>query len=92
MSKSINANEDVVREVLKNSTALMENTRESLDLLERVILSAEINGWSDHNYHIIKEKIDEANRSMKDALMAYEEDICPNLKKIIESIDNFQNL
>jgi len=89
MSKNISVSEEVVNDILKRIHILVEESTILINQANRSVTSAEIQGWNDINYIHFKDNYDNAERQVKEGLKEFEESIIPELKRILNSIEEF---
>lgn len=80
----------VVQELLRKTNKLIEETRINLNALNQAVAAAEMMGWNDKNYYRFKDNFSIAKRHFDEGLSLMEEVISPELKRILNNIENFK--
>lgn len=88
-TRRISIDQDAVNEILKRSSALVEEVGIMLSGADRALVNAELQGWNDEYYINFKDDFDIAERLIKEGVKQFEETLIPELKKILASIEDF---
>ena len=89
MDKRISISQDAVNEILKRANILVEESQILLNTTTKSVVNAEMQGWNDINYIRFKDNYDTAERTLKDGIKQFEEVLVPELKKLLNSIEDF---
>jgi len=87
--KRISISSEAVTDILLRLNILSEELGILSSSVNKSVTNAELQGWNDNSYYRFKEEYDSTERQVKDILSQYEEVLIPNLKKILNSIENF---
>jgi hypothetical protein len=88
-TRRISIDQDAVNEILKRSSALVEEVGIMLSGANRALINAEMQGWNDEYYINFKDDFEIAERLIKEGVKQFEETLIPELKKILSSIEDF---
>lgn len=89
MDKRISISQDAVNEILKRMNILVEEGQMLLNSTNKAVLNAEMQGWNDMNFIRFKDNFDIAERTLKDGFKQFEEGLIPELKKLLNAIEDF---
>lgn len=89
MDKRISISQDAVNEILKRMNILVEEGQMLLNTTNKSVLNAEMQGWNDLNFIRFKDNFDIAERTLKDGFKQFEESLIPELKKLLNAIEDF---
>ena len=89
MAKNIVVSEEAVNDILKKILIMIEEVQILTNQSNRSVSAAELQGWNDMNYIHFKDKFDNAERQIKEGIKEMEEVLVPDLKKILNSIEDF---
>lgn len=89
MDKRISISQDAVNEILKRANILVEESQILLSTTTKSVVNAEMQGWTDINYIRFKDNYDTAERTLKEGIKQFEEVLVPELKKLLNSIEDF---
>lgn len=89
MDKRISISQDAVNEILKRMNILVEEGQMLLNTTNKSVLNAEMQGWNDLNFIRFKDNFDIAERTLKDGFKQFEEGLVPELKKLLNAIEDF---
>ena len=88
-TRRVSIDQDAVNEILKRSSALVEEVGIMLSGANRALINAEMQGWNDEYYINFKDDFEIAERLIKEGVKQFEETLIPELKKILNSIEDF---
>lgn len=88
-TRRVSIDQDAVNEILKRSSALVEEVGIMLSGANRALINAEMQGWNDEYYINFKDDFEIAERLIKEGVKQFEETLIPELKKILSSIEDF---
>lgn len=80
----------VIQELIRKTNKMIEDTRMNLSLLDQSVVTAEMTGWNDKNYHKFKENFMIAKRNVEEGISLLEEVVLPFLKRTMSNIENFK--
>ena len=85
----ITINKDSLIDIKRKLTAFKEEAEEYLSNVERSVLNAELEGWSDSRYDEFRDKFMETKQIINNELKRIDEELLPFLKKTENAFDSF---